>query len=127
MDRDLFFTIIAESRISTDAQPEWIELLKRLNPSESGEPFPSTSMEITDSEVVDELTEAGKRVEDYFLIRDSICTVNKRGELCFLLVDDLPGEEEGEMHLAIVDFLRRNGAKVYESEADFRKRQKDSK
>ncbi len=123
MDRDHYWTIIAESCASTDAEPEMVELLKQLNPSEVGEPLLSASSEITDTEVVDELTEDGGKIEDYFLIQDSICTVNKRGELCQLLVEDLPGEEEGKMHLASVDFLRRNGANAYNSVEDFRKQQ----
>ncbi|MBP3959986.1 hypothetical protein J8F10_32495 [Gemmata sp. G18] len=76
-------------------------------------------MAVPDSDVIAELTEAGARVEDYFLIGHEICVINRRGELMSLLVDDLTGEEEGEMHYAILNFLRRRGAKVYQTHDNF--------
>lgn len=82
-------------------------------------------MAISDREVVTELTEDGAKVEDHFLIGDDIYVANNRGELCILLVDGLPGEEEGEMYDAIMQFLRRNGARIYESEKDYRNQQSD--
>ncbi|VTR99294.1 unnamed protein product [Gemmata massiliana] len=76
-------------------------------------------MAVPDNDVIAELTETGASAEDYFLIGHEICVVNRRGELMSLLVDDLPGEEEGEMHHAILNFLRRRGAKVYPSHEDY--------
>jgi hypothetical protein len=81
-------------------------------------------MAISNSEAIAELTGAGAKIEDYFLIGYEICCVNPRGELMSLLVEEIPGEEEGEMHLAIVDFLRRRGAKVYQSHEEYNQRTK---
>ena len=76
-------------------------------------------MAIPDSEVIGELTTGGASVNDHFLIGYEICCVNGRGELMSLLIDDLPGEEEGEMHLACVEYLRRIGAKEYPSPEEY--------
>jgi hypothetical protein len=38
-----------------------------------------------------------------------------------LLIEEVQGEDEGEMHNAIVEFLRRRGAKVYQSHEEYRR------
>jgi len=76
-------------------------------------------MSIPDSEIIAELTECGGRVEEFFIIGHAIYCLDNSGGLVVLLIEDLPGEEEGEMHNATVEFLRRHGAKVYESDEEY--------
>jgi hypothetical protein len=76
-------------------------------------------MAVSDNDVKAELTAAGGSIEDYFLIGHDICAINSSGLLTSLLVEDVEGEEEGEMHNAIVDFLRRCNAKMYQSYDDY--------
>ena len=76
-------------------------------------------MAVSDSDVVAELTDSGASVEDYFLIGHEICAINPSGQLSSLLVEEVEGEAEGEMHFAILDYLRRRGAEVYQSHEDY--------
>lgn len=77
-------------------------------------------MAICDADVIAELTaDGGPGMENYFLIGHDICAVDSNGLLSSLLVEDLEGETEGEMHFAIMDFLRRRNAKVYHSHEDY--------
>jgi hypothetical protein len=74
---------------------------------------------ISDPEIIAELTGGGARVEDYFLIGYDICAVNPDGLLSSPLIEDMPGEKPGEMHFAVLDFLRRHGANEYKSYEDY--------
>jgi hypothetical protein len=79
-------------------------------------------MRITDKEVIEELIDGGGKVEDFFLIGNDICRLDSRGAVGVLLIDDLPGELDGEMHDAVVAFLHRRGAKVYDSMVQYQNR-----
>ena len=79
-------------------------------------------MPISDSDVIAELTTSGAKVEDYFLVGNEICLVNRHGEFMSLLIEDVEGETEGEMHFAIQKFLRRIGAKSYGSHDEYHQR-----
>ena len=72
-------------------------------------------MKIPEDEIVAELSASGVPIEDYFIIGYDICSVNENGGFSLLLIEDLPGEEDGEMHFAVVDYLRRVGAKEYQT------------
>jgi hypothetical protein len=76
-------------------------------------------MAISDRDVIAELTADGSSLEDHFLIGEEICAVNRNGQLMSLLIEELQGEDEGEMHDATVEFLRRRGAKVYQSHEEY--------
>lgn len=77
-------------------------------------------MVISDSEIIAELTGAkpGPGIEDYFVVGYDIRAIYD-GKVGSLLVEDEQGEEPGEMHFAILDFLRRRGAKFYESDKEY--------
>jgi hypothetical protein len=78
-------------------------------------------MAVSESDIIAELTAGGARVEDHFLIGHEICAVNQNGELMSLLIEDVAGEKSGEMYYAIMDFLRRRGARVYQSYDEYKK------
>jgi hypothetical protein len=79
-------------------------------------------MPVSDSDVIAELTESGPGISDYFIIGYEICAVNSDGQLSSLLIDDLRGEKPGEMHNAVLDFLRRRGVRVYHSHEEYAQR-----
>ena len=79
-------------------------------------------MAVSDNDVVSELTGNGASVEAYSIIGHEICAINANGELWSLLIEEMPGEEEGEMYNAIMDFLRRRGARVYRTYEEYNKR-----
>jgi hypothetical protein len=76
-------------------------------------------MIVSDGEVIAKLTASGAKIEDYFLIGHDICTVNPNGQLVSTLIEEVEGEEEGDMYYAILDFLGRRGAKVYQSHQEY--------
>lgn len=76
-------------------------------------------MAVNDNDIIAELTGSGAGIEDYFIIGHEICAVNANGELSSLLIEDLPGEEDGEMYNAIMGFLRGRGARVYQSYEEY--------
>jgi hypothetical protein len=76
-------------------------------------------MAVSDSDVMSELTAGGASIEDYFVIGHDICAVNSSGELTSLLIEEVPGEEEGEMYNAVLNFLLRRGARVYHSYEEY--------
>ena len=68
---------------------------------------------LSDAEVIEELTGAGATISDYFLIGESPCCVNRRGELLGVAGDE-------ELTLAMVAYLRRVGVLEYASEEAYR-------
>ena len=78
-------------------------------------------MAISESDIIAELTDTkpGPGLDDYFVIGYDICAVDSNGTLGSLLVEDLEGEAPGEMHFAVVDFLRRRGGKHYETYKEY--------
>lgn len=64
---------------------------------------------LPDHEVVAELTDSGLAIGDYFLIDELICSVNARGELMGLCIDDK------DLASAALTYLRRMGAPEYPS------------
>ena len=78
-------------------------------------------MAFSDEDVISELSCNGSRVEDYFISAHEICAINDNGDISSLLIEEMPGELEGEMYYAILDFLRRRGARVYETYDEYKK------
>ena len=71
---------------------------------------------LSDAEVIEELTAAGGTIADYFLIGESPCCVNQRGELLEMAADE-------ELTEAMVAYLRRAGVPEYMSEQAYRSRE----
>jgi hypothetical protein len=76
-------------------------------------------MAVSDDEVIAELTADGTRVEDHFLIGPEICIVNRNGQLISMVIEEVEGEDGGAMYFAIVEVLRRHGARVYRSHEEY--------
>ena len=71
---------------------------------------------LPDSEVVAELTAGGIGVLDHFLIGGLICSVNARGELMGMSIDD------PDLAVSAVAYLRRVGVPEYPSLQAYRER-----
>jgi hypothetical protein len=72
---------------------------------------------ISDAEVVRELTAGRAAVSDYFLVDGDICSINSRGELGMMAIDD------AVLAAAMVAYLRRHGAREYSSFEEFQAQQ----
>lgn len=69
---------------------------------------------MSDSEIIAELRLDGSKAEDFFLIGNDIFSIDTRGRLISMLV------ENQELHDSIVAFLRRRSAKEYTSIKEFK-------
>ena len=76
-------------------------------------------MAISDEDVIDELRSSGHVVDDYVIVDTDVCLVDRHGRALPLLIEDYPGEEDGALYLAIIDFLRRRGSPEYRSFEEF--------
>ncbi len=78
------------------------------------EPAPAPEFRaVSDGEVVAELTGNGYSVTDFFLVDGLVCSVNARGELMGLSIDD------EALAAATKAYLRRAGVREYASYQEF--------